>query len=111
MKPHTAADFQTDMRGADPRMIELAYLQAHLDPIDDVLVQSQPLAGIIFTEQGPMEVAPGDRGVWRGDCCISREDRPQPEVDGLSRDQGRAQLLPARLAPCCTWFRWLGWLI
>lgn len=56
MKPHTAADFQTDMRGADPCMIELAYLQAHLDPIDDVLPQSQPLAGIVFTEQGPMEV-------------------------------------------------------
>lgn len=56
MKTYTAADFQTDMRGPDPRMIELAYLQAHLDPIDDVLAQSQPLTGIVFTEQGSMEV-------------------------------------------------------
>ncbi|HEY0602940.1 MAG TPA: hypothetical protein VGD58_08510 [Herpetosiphonaceae bacterium] len=57
MKAYTATDFQTDMRGRDPRMIELAYLQAHLDAIDDVLAQSQPLAGIVFTEQGPMEVS------------------------------------------------------
>lgn len=56
MKAYTATDFQTDMRGPDPRMIELAYLQAHLEPIDDLLAQSQPLAGTIFTEQGPLEV-------------------------------------------------------
>lgn len=56
MKSYTATDFQTDMRGPDPRMIELAYLQAHLEPIDDLLAQSQPLTGTVFTEQGPMEV-------------------------------------------------------
>ncbi|HEX6289417.1 MAG TPA: hypothetical protein VFZ66_09520 [Herpetosiphonaceae bacterium] len=56
MSDYTATDFQTDMRGPDPRMIEVRYLQAHLEPIDALLAQSQPLSGTVLTEQGPMEV-------------------------------------------------------
>ena len=57
MKPYTAADFQSAMQGPDPRMAELAYLQERLGPAAELLAQSQPLAGTVFTEQGPMEVA------------------------------------------------------
>ncbi len=57
MKPYTAADFQSAMQGPDPRMEELAYLQACLGSAAELLVQSQPLAGTVLTEQGPMEVA------------------------------------------------------
>ena len=57
MKPYTAADFQSDMHGPDPRMEELAYLEAGLGPAAGLLAQSQPLAGIVLTERGPMEVA------------------------------------------------------
>ena len=57
MKPYTAADFQSAMQGPDPRMEELAYLQARLGSAPELLPQSQPLAGTVLTEQGPMEVA------------------------------------------------------
>jgi hypothetical protein len=56
MKAYTSSDFQADMRGPEPRREELAYLQARLEPSDGLLVQSLPLTGTIFTEQGPMEV-------------------------------------------------------
>ncbi len=56
MKPYTAADFHADMHGPDPRMEELAFLQARLGPASALLAQSQPLTGTLFTEQGPMEV-------------------------------------------------------
>ena len=57
MKRYTAADFQSDMHGPDPRMEELVYLQARLGPASALLAQSEPLAGILFTEQGAMDVA------------------------------------------------------
>ena len=57
MKSYTSSDFQAAMRGPEPRMEELAYLQARLEPSAGLLAQSQPLTGTIFTEQGPMEVA------------------------------------------------------
>jgi hypothetical protein len=57
MKPYTAADFQFAMQGPDPRMEELAYLQARLGSPVEFLQQSQPLVGLVLTEQGPMEVA------------------------------------------------------
>jgi hypothetical protein len=57
MKPYSAADFQASMDGPDPRMEELAYLQARLGPAAELLVQQQPLAGTVMTEQGPMDVA------------------------------------------------------
>ena len=57
MKPFTAADFQSAMHGPDPRTEELAYLQARLGPAAGLLAQSQPLAGTVLTEQGPMGVA------------------------------------------------------
>ena len=37
-------------------MAELAYLQATLSDAGQLLAQSQPLLGAVFTEQGPMEV-------------------------------------------------------
>ena len=57
MKRYTAADFQAAMHGPDPRMEELAYLQAWLGHSTSLLAQSQPLVGTVLTEQGPMEVA------------------------------------------------------
>ncbi|HSH78336.1 MAG TPA: hypothetical protein VLA19_07365 [Herpetosiphonaceae bacterium] len=57
MKSYSAADFQADMHGPDPRMEELAYLQARLETASALLVQSQPLTGTLFTEQGPMDVS------------------------------------------------------
>ena len=57
MKAYTAADFQSAMHGPDPRMEELAYLQARLGSPVEFLLQSQPLVGLVLTEQGPMEVA------------------------------------------------------
>ena len=57
MKPYTATDFQSAMHGRDPRMEELAYLQARLGPAAELLAQNLPLAGTVLTEQGPMEVA------------------------------------------------------
>ncbi len=56
MKRYTAADFQSAMHGRDPRMEELAYLQARLEAATELLAQSQPLVGTVFTERGPMEV-------------------------------------------------------
>ena len=56
MKPYTATDFQSAMQGPDPRMAELAYLQARLRNAAELLVQSQPLEGTVLTEQGPMDV-------------------------------------------------------
>jgi hypothetical protein len=56
MKPYTSTDFQAAMRGPEPRMEELAYLQRRLEPAATLLTQSQPLTGVLFTEQGPMEV-------------------------------------------------------
>ena len=57
MSHSDAAAFQAAMQGPDPRMAELAYLQAWLDDATALLVQSQPLDGTVFTEQGPLEVA------------------------------------------------------
>jgi hypothetical protein len=57
MKPYTAADFQSAMQGPDPRREELIYLQERLGPAAGLLGQSQPLVGMVLTEQGPMEVS------------------------------------------------------
>lgn len=57
MRPYGGADFQSAMHGLEPRMVELAYLQATLRDAEQLLAQSQPLTGTIFTEQGPLEVA------------------------------------------------------
>lgn len=38
-------------------MAELTYLRARLGPAEELLAQSQPLEGTVFTEQGSMEVA------------------------------------------------------
>jgi hypothetical protein len=56
MKSYTATDFQSFMDGPDPRMEELTYLQAHLGHAGELLVQQQPLTGMVLTEQGPMDV-------------------------------------------------------
>lgn len=53
---YTAADFQSALHGPEPRMEELAYLQAKLGPAEAFLSHSQPLSGNVYTEQGPMEV-------------------------------------------------------
>ena len=57
MSSYTAGDFQSAMHGPDPRMEELGYLQAHMEPATALVAQSQPLNGIVFTERGQMEVA------------------------------------------------------
>ena len=57
MKPYTAADFHTAMHGIEPRMEELAYLQARLASASVLLAQAQPLTGTVYTERGPMEIA------------------------------------------------------
>lgn len=56
MKPYTAANFQAAMHGLEPRMEELAYLQARLEPANGLLAQAQPLTGTVFTDRGPMEL-------------------------------------------------------
>lgn len=56
MKPYTAADFQSAMHGLEPRMEELAYLRARLEPSSVLIAQAQPLTGTVFTEQGRMQV-------------------------------------------------------
>lgn len=56
-QPYTAADFQAAMHGPEPRLEELAYLQALIGPAEALLSQSQPLVGIVYTEHGPMEIA------------------------------------------------------
>ena len=56
MKPFGSADFQSAMHGLEPRLAELAYLRACVADAADLLIQSQPLIGTVFTEQGPMEV-------------------------------------------------------
>src|SRR5690349_12013368 len=56
MSRYSAADFQADMAGPDPRMEELAYLEARVSSADDLLAQDEPLAGTIYTQQGPLEV-------------------------------------------------------
>ncbi len=56
MNVYTAADFQAALQPADPRMVELAYLQAHLAPATALLAQSHPMDGTLFTEQGPLTV-------------------------------------------------------
>ncbi len=56
MKHYTAADFQSAMRGHDPRMEELAFLRSCLGSPSELLGQSQPLAGMVLTEQGLMDV-------------------------------------------------------
>ena len=56
MDRYTAADFQSDMQGPSPRTEELAYLQARLGPVEELLRQSQTLEGIVFTERGAMDV-------------------------------------------------------
>lgn len=56
-RPHyTAADFQSALHGPGSRMEELAYLQALLGPAEALLSQNQPMAGIVYTERGPMDV-------------------------------------------------------
>ena len=57
MSDSDAAALQAAMQGPDPRMAELAYLQAWLGDAAALLVQSQPLAGMVFTEQGPLRLA------------------------------------------------------
>ncbi|MDP9314885.1 MAG: hypothetical protein M3R24_29105 [Chloroflexota bacterium] len=57
MKLYTAADFQTEMQTPDPRAAELSYLKMCLGSVTAILAQRQPLTGLIFTEQGPMDVA------------------------------------------------------
>ena len=57
MRPYGGADFQSAMHGLAPRMEELAFLQAALGDAGQLLPQSQPLVGLVFTERGPMEVA------------------------------------------------------
>jgi hypothetical protein len=56
MKRYDAAAFQSAMQGPDPRIAELNYLRSRLESAADVLPQSQPLTGTVFTERGPMEV-------------------------------------------------------
>ncbi|HZG67442.1 MAG TPA: hypothetical protein VEZ12_11910 [Herpetosiphonaceae bacterium] len=56
MKPFGDAEFHTAMHRPAPRVAELAYLQACLGDAAQLLLQSQPLVGTVFTEQGPMEV-------------------------------------------------------
>jgi hypothetical protein len=57
MKAYSAEDFRAELEGPDPRAEELAYLQARLGSATALLAQSQPLAGVLFTERGSMEVA------------------------------------------------------
>lgn len=57
MRPYSATDFQADMQGPNPRMEELAYLQERLGAASALITQSQPLTGMVLTEQGPMDVA------------------------------------------------------
>lgn len=57
MKPYTASDFQAAMQGLEPRMAELAYLQARLEPASVLLAQAQPLTGTVFTDRGPMDLS------------------------------------------------------
>ena len=56
MRAYNATDFQSAMRGPDPRMVELAYLQERLGAAATLLAQSQPLVGTVLTERGSMEV-------------------------------------------------------
>jgi hypothetical protein len=57
MKPYTTNDFQSAMSGLAPRIEELEYLQARLGPASELLAQHQPMAGVIYTERGPMDAA------------------------------------------------------
>lgn len=54
---YTAADFQSALYGPDPRVAELEYLHALVEPAETLLAQSQPLTGTVYTQHGPMEVA------------------------------------------------------
>jgi len=53
MSSCTTADVQAAIQFPDPRMVELAYLQAHLAPATAVRAQRQLMDGTLFTEQGP----------------------------------------------------------
>ena len=80
MRPYGGADFQSAMHGQDPRMAELAYLQATLTDAGRLLEQSQPLVGTVFTEQGPMDVVDAmaafavDRVVYRFGTWVVTDD-------------------------------------
>src|SRR4051812_30562913 len=56
MKHYTAADFQSAMRGPDPRMEELAFLRSCMGSPAVLLGQSEPLVGMVLTERGLMDV-------------------------------------------------------
>lgn len=57
VKRFGSADYQSFMNRADPRMVELAYIEERIGDVSQVVEQSQPLAGTVFTEQGAMDVA------------------------------------------------------
>ena len=77
---YTAADFQSALHGPEPRMEELAYLQALLGPAEALLLQSQSMTGIVYTEHGPLEVVEAavvfgvDKVVYRFGTWVVTED-------------------------------------
>ena len=127
MNAYTAADFQAALQPADPRLVDLAYLQAHRAPAPALLAQSQPMDGTLFTEQGPRTVvdaigavAVGPVRYWLGTWVVTD--------DGIACLVHRSPLTHARLVEaqtvpaiwpscrgsicgiCCgPWRSWRGW--